>query len=92
MLIFQHNLTLMVFAEFSSGGLESLFSDQKQIQLALPAKDEAGHPANMDFLIRQLYQKHLKGRKDFFIVDDAVFVPPSDSEPEPTTAARNNYV
>ena len=45
----------------------------------------------MDFLIRQLYQKHLKGRKDFFIVDDAVFVPPSDSEPEPTIAARNNY-
>lgn len=71
----------MVFAECSSGGLESLFSNQKQIQLALPATDEEGHPANMEFLIRQLYQKHLKGRKEFFIVDDAVFVSLSDSEP-----------
>ena len=61
-------------AEMSSGGLESLFSNQKQIKLALPAKDEAGRPANMDFLIRQLHQKHLHGRKDFFIVDNAVFV------------------
>ncbi|KAG7008065.1 ubiquitin-related modifier 1 [Physcia stellaris] len=54
------------------GGLESLFSNQKQLKLALPAKDEAGRPANMDFLIRQLHQKYLRGRKDFFIVDDAV--------------------
>ena len=78
----QDNLAVKIFTEFGSGGLESLFSNQKQIQLALPSKDEAGHPANMDFLIRQLDQKHLKGRKDFFIINDAVFVSLSDSESE----------
>lgn len=65
-------------AELSSGGLESLFSNQKQIKLALPAKDEEGRPANVDFLIRQLHQNYLHGREDFFIVDDAVFVSLAD--------------
>ena len=58
--------------ESGSGGLESIFSNQKQIKLALPAKDEIGQAANMDYLIRYLTQNHLKGRKDFFILDDAV--------------------
>ena len=86
------NLALKIITEFGSGGLESLFSNQKQIQLALPSKDEAGHPANMDFLIRQLDQKHLKGRKDFFIVNDAVFVTLSDSESEQVIAACNDCI
>lgn len=59
-------------AEFSSGGLESLFSNQKQIKLAVPAKNLIGEPANMDYLIKHLSQHHLKGRKDFFLLDDAV--------------------
>ena len=58
----------------SSGGLESLFSNQKQIKLALPIKDETGQPVNMDFLIRHLSQNHLKGRKDFFVLEEVVSV------------------
>ena len=56
-----------------SGGLDALFSNQRKISLALPARDAKGQPINMDFLIHHLYEHHLSDhRKDFFVLDDTV--------------------
>jgi len=58
---------------YSSGGLDALFSNQRKITLSLPAMDEKGKPANMNFLIRHLYEHHLTDhRKEFFVLDDTV--------------------
>jgi ubiquitin related modifier 1 len=61
------------FANFSSGGLEMLFGNQKKYSITLPAKDESGAPANVAFLVRYLCDKLMKDpRKELFILDDAV--------------------
>ena len=57
----------------SSGGLDALFSNQRKINISLPAEDEHGLPANMTFLIRHLYEHHLTDhRKEFFVLDDTM--------------------
>lgn len=64
-------------ADAGSGGLDALFANQRKINLSLPAYDENGHAANMDFLIRHLYEQHLADpRKEFFVLDDTVLVLP----------------
>ena len=60
-----------------SGGLDALFANQRKINLTLPAYDEDGHAANMDYLIRHLYENYLTDhRKEFFVLDDTVCVFP----------------
>ena len=58
-----------------SGGLEMLFSNQRQHQLSIPATDESGDPANAGFLVRYLCQ-HLMNdrRKELFVLDETVYV------------------
>jgi ubiquitin related modifier 1 len=54
-----------------------LFANQKKYDLALPAKDESGEPANVAFLVRHLCDKVMKDpRKELFVLDDTVYVPP----------------
>jgi len=56
--------------------LEILFANQKKYDLALPAKDESGEPANVAFLVRYLCDKVMKDpRKELFVLDDTVYVP-----------------
>ena len=58
-----------------SGGLDALFANQRKINISLPAYDQNGHAANMEFLIRHLYEQHLTDRrKEFFVLDDTVLV------------------
>ena len=63
-----------------SGGLEMLFSKQRQHQLSIPATDESGDPANAGFLVRYLCQ-HLMNdrRKELFVLDETVYVLSSSS-------------
>ncbi|KAI4624408.1 Ubiquitin- modifier 1 [Alternaria infectoria] len=64
--------TIPITIEFS-GGLEILFANQKKYDLALPAKDESGEPANVAFLVRYLCDKVMKDpRKELFVLDDTV--------------------
>ncbi|KAI4638689.1 Ubiquitin- modifier 1 [Alternaria ventricosa] len=64
--------TISITIEFS-GGLEILFANQKKYDLALPAKDESGEPANVAFLVRYLCDKVMKDpRKELFVLDDTV--------------------
>ena len=52
-----------------------LFSNQRKHELKLPAKDEAGEPSNIAFLVRYLCEKLMKDRrKDLFVLDDTVYV------------------
>ncbi|CAG5159218.1 uncharacterized protein ALTATR162_LOCUS5473 [Alternaria atra] len=64
--------TIPITIEFS-GGLEILFANQKKYDLALPARDESGEPANVAFLVRHLCDKVMKDpRKELFVLDDTV--------------------
>lgn len=59
----------------ASGGLEILFSNQKNYSLTLPAKDESGAPANIAFLVRHLCEKVMRDpRKELFVLDGTVWV------------------
>ncbi|KAF9630452.1 putative ubiquitin-related modifier 1 protein [Lasiodiplodia theobromae] len=61
-----------ITVEFT-GGLEMLFSNQRKHEIALPAKDENGEPANVAFLVRYLCNNTMKDpRKDLFVLDDTV--------------------
>jgi ubiquitin related modifier 1 len=56
-----------------SGGLEILFSNQKKYSLSIPAKDEAGAPVNVAYLVQHLCDKVMKDpRKELFVLDDTV--------------------
>ncbi len=58
---------------YSSGGLDALFSNQRKINLSLPARDEMEEPASMSFLIRHLCEHHMTDhRKEFFVLDDTM--------------------
>ncbi|OAA61695.1 Ubiquitin-related modifier 1 [Niveomyces insectorum RCEF 264] len=63
--------TIPIVVEFS-GGLEMLFSDERRLELALPATDEAtGRPATVGFLIDYLCRHAMTdSRKDLFVLDD----------------------
>ena len=52
------------------GGLEMLFSDQRQHKLALPAHDKDGKPVTVAYLIDYLCQHVMKdNRKELFVLD-----------------------
>lgn len=60
-----------------SGGLEMLFANERKLAVTLPAKDESGNNVNVAHLIDHLCEKHMKDpRKDLFILDGSVYVPP----------------
>ncbi|CAK1361698.1 Ubiquitin-related modifier 1 [Cercospora beticola] len=64
--------TIDLTVEFT-GGLELLFSDQRQHKISLPAKDPQGHPATVAFLIKWLCENLMQDpRKDMFVLDDTV--------------------
>ena len=59
----------------TSGGLEMLFSNQRNHKLSLPTRDEAGDPVTVAFLIRHLCENMMQQqKKDLFILDDSVCV------------------
>ncbi|KAL0253113.1 Ubiquitin-related modifier 1 [Diplodia seriata] len=61
-----------ITVEFT-GGLEMLFSNQRKHDIALPAKDENGEPANVAFLVQYLCKNIMRDpRKDLFVLDDTV--------------------
>lgn len=56
-----------------SGGLEMIFSNQRNHKVAVPAVDEDGKPANVAFLIRYLCDNMMQqDKKELFILDDTV--------------------
>ena len=56
-----------------SGGLETLFSNERRHQTLLPVKDETGRPANLGFLIRYLCDRVMKDtRHEMFVLDGTV--------------------
>ena len=62
-----HSLT------FISGGLEMLFSNQRQHQVSLPARDESGRTATLGFLVGYLCQHLMRDqRKELFVLEDVV--------------------
>ncbi|KAF7561584.1 hypothetical protein G7046_g2561 [Stylonectria norvegica] len=61
---------LSLAIEFS-GGLEMLFSDQRQLALAIPALDKDGRPANIAYLIEYLCQNVMEdSRQELFVLDN----------------------
>lgn len=68
-----HILVDVALLIHSSGGLDALFSNQRKINLFLPARNEMGQPADMNFLIGHLCEHHLTDhRKDFFVLDNTM--------------------
>ncbi|EGP89859.1 unnamed protein product [Zymoseptoria tritici ST99CH_1A5] len=64
------NINIVV--EFT-GGLELLFSDQRQHKISLPAKDPKGEATSVAYLIKWLCDNLMKDpRKDMFVLDDTV--------------------
>ncbi|KAF9777665.1 Ubiquitin- modifier 1 [Fusarium sp. DS 682] len=61
---------LNIHVEFS-GGLEMLFSNQRQHALAIPAADQDGKPVDIAYLIDHLCQNVMDdSRKDLFVLDN----------------------
>ncbi len=57
----------------ASGGLEMLFSNQRQHNLSIPARDSHGHASNVAFVITYLCEHLMKdSRKDLFVLDGTV--------------------
>ncbi|PSN65762.1 ubiquitin related modifier 1 [Corynespora cassiicola Philippines] len=66
------NGTIPITVEFS-GGLEMLFENQRKLSLNISARDEAGQPSNVAYLVRHLCDDVMKDpRKDMFVLDDTV--------------------
>ncbi|KKY39540.1 putative ubiquitin related modifier 1 [Diaporthe ampelina] len=61
-----------VTVEFS-GGLEMLFSDQRQHKLVIPAHDKDSKPVTISYLIDHLCQHVMKdSRKELFVLDNHI--------------------
>lgn len=61
---------------FLRGGLEMLFSDQRQHKLVIPAHDKDSKPVTIAYLIDHLCQHVMKdSRKELFVLDDHMYVP-----------------
>ncbi|KAL1296572.1 hypothetical protein AAFC00_000070 [Neodothiora populina] len=61
-----------VNVEFT-GGLEMIFSNQRNHKVSLPSHDEQGRPVNVAFLIKHLCENMMqKEKKELFILDDSV--------------------
>jgi len=62
--------------DMTSGGLEMLFSNERKLSLAIPAKDEDGAPSTVAFLVRHLCHTVMKDpRKELFVLDNTVYAP-----------------
>lgn len=56
-----------------SGGLEMLFSDQRQHKITVPKQDESGKNVTVGWLVNYLCQTLMTdGRKELFVLDDHV--------------------
>ena len=56
-----------------SGGLEMLFSNQREHRISIPALDGDKRPSNVAFLIQYLCDNLMKDpRKAMFVIDDSV--------------------
>lgn len=57
-----------------SGGLELLFSNQRDHKIALPSKDTSGNPVNVAYLIHHLCEKVMgkNQKKELFVLDESV--------------------
>ncbi|KAJ9627894.1 Ubiquitin- modifier 1 [Taxawa tesnikishii (nom. ined.)] len=62
-----------VVVEFT-GGLELLFSNQRDHKIALPSKDTSGNPVNVAYLIHHLCEKVMgkNQKKELFVLDESV--------------------
>lgn len=59
----------------NSGGLEMLFSNKREHNISLPAKDESGEPVTVNYLVHHLCKKVMKDhRKELFVQDGTVYV------------------
>lgn len=51
-----------------------LFSNERKLSLAIPAKDETGNGSNIAYLVRHLCDKVMKDpRKELFVLDGTVY-------------------
>lgn len=58
-----------------SGGLEMIFSNQRNHKISLPSTDDEGNSANVGFLIKFLCDNLMQQqKKELFILDDSVYV------------------
>lgn len=56
-----------------SGGLEMLFSNERKINISVPAKREDGTNTNIAYLVKYLCEHAMKDpRKELFILDGTV--------------------
>ncbi|QSZ29318.1 hypothetical protein DSL72_003832 [Monilinia vaccinii-corymbosi] len=64
--------TLNIVVEFT-GGLEMLFSHQRNHQLSIPKTDSKGDPVTIGWLVNYLCHEIMQdSRKDMFVLDDHV--------------------
>ncbi|KAI9641374.1 Ubiquitin- modifier 1 [Ciborinia camelliae] len=64
--------TLNIVVEFT-GGLEMLFSDQRNHKLSIPQTDTKGDPVTVGWLVNYLCDEIMQDtRKDMFVLDDHV--------------------
>lgn len=68
------------------GGLEMLFSDQRQHKLAIPARDKDSKPVTIAYLIDHLCQHVMKdSRKELFVLDNHMYVLSLPRPPAPVS-------
>ncbi|PWW80378.1 ubiquitin related modifier 1 [Tuber magnatum] len=67
-----HYKPVTLDVEFS-GGLETLFSNQRSHRIQIPAKDPSEQPANLGFLVHYLCENLMKDkRKELFVLEDRI--------------------
>lgn len=62
-----------MITDLSRGGLEMLFSNQRNHKVSVPAQDHNGKPANVAFLIKHLCDNLMTDqKKELFLLDESV--------------------
>ena len=62
-----------VLADHHRGGLEMLFSNQRNHKVSVPARDQDGKPENVAFLIKHLCDNLMTDqKKELFLLDESV--------------------
>lgn len=65
-----------IFPSSGSGGLEMLFSNQRQHSISLPTRLSDGSQPNIAYLLQYLVENVMKDeRKELFILEDNVYAP-----------------
>ena len=68
-------INVMIDLYGHSGGLELLFSNQRNHKVSLPAQDQDGKPSNIAFLIKHLCENLMTDqKKELFLLDESVYV------------------